>query len=253
MSEKQPTIIVNAPSSQALPALINFFCWPGLGQLIQGRIFAALFWWCVYLAAFAMILSVGLAPIGFILLPIAWILCVIDAAKYSPSASRTPASRAVSLVIAAAAFIVFAPMVYVAVTRTLSEPPKLAPIPMVENKPGPPVMPPSIIEQPVEQPPLETVSPEPEPETTTTTEPAESPESTPTEPEVIYPSKLTGLRDMRTWTSATGTFTVDAKFAGYRAGKVMLQKDDGKIINVEWEKLSTEDREWLDARSPRPK
>jgi len=63
--------------SQALPALVNVF-FPGLGQLIQGRILAWLLWW----VALFVIALLTLAVIGFITTPILWILCVIDAAKY---------------------------------------------------------------------------------------------------------------------------------------------------------------------------
>jgi len=63
--------------SQALPALVNVF-FPGLGQLIQGRILAWLLWWVALFVSALLTLAV----IGFITTPILWILCVIDAAKY---------------------------------------------------------------------------------------------------------------------------------------------------------------------------
>ena len=51
---------------------------PGLGQLIQGRILAWLLWWVALFVSALLTLAV----IGFITTPILWILCVIDAAKY---------------------------------------------------------------------------------------------------------------------------------------------------------------------------
>lgn len=79
----QQTIVVQgAPQSQALPALVNFMCFPGLGHLIQGRPIAALIWWVVHLLA-ALSCFIG---VGFILWPIVWIACTIDAARYNPSA-----------------------------------------------------------------------------------------------------------------------------------------------------------------------
>jgi len=65
--------------SQALPALANFFV-PGLGQLIQGRFLAGIFWFVLnIIAAISM-----LAVVGFVLLPLVWLLCIVDAAKYKP-------------------------------------------------------------------------------------------------------------------------------------------------------------------------
>jgi len=76
---QQPqTIIVQAPrQSQALPALASF-CFPGLGQLIQGRVLAAMAWFVANLVSVALIF----AGIGILTTPILWLLCVMDAAKY---------------------------------------------------------------------------------------------------------------------------------------------------------------------------
>ena len=50
---------------------------------------------------------------------------------------------------------------------------------------------------------------------------------------------------VRTWTDNTGKFSVDAEFNGMSFGKVQLKKNDGKIIKIDLEKLSDEDREWI--------
>ena len=72
------TIIVQAPrQSQALPALASF-CFPGLGQLIQGRVLAGAAWFVANAISGVLIL----AGIGIITTPILWLLCIVDAAKY---------------------------------------------------------------------------------------------------------------------------------------------------------------------------
>ena len=74
------TIVVRE-ESQAIPALASFFV-PGLGQLIQGRVMAALVWFLVIVLAAGSII----AFIGILLYPMVVILCTIDAAKYTPPA-----------------------------------------------------------------------------------------------------------------------------------------------------------------------
>ena len=64
-------------TSSALPALVSFFV-PGLGQLIQGRVLAAVGWFCLTALAAA---SIGVG-IGLVLLPLMWLLNIVDAAKY---------------------------------------------------------------------------------------------------------------------------------------------------------------------------
>ena len=74
------TIVVQAPrqqQSQALPALASF-CFPGLGQLIQGRVLAAVGWFAANTISAVLIL----AGIGILTTPILWLLCILDAAKY---------------------------------------------------------------------------------------------------------------------------------------------------------------------------
>ncbi len=66
--------------SQAFPAFLSLLI-PGLGQLCQGRLGAAIGWW---LASFLSALLI-LVFIGIILCPIVWVLCIMDAAKYNPA------------------------------------------------------------------------------------------------------------------------------------------------------------------------
>lgn len=49
----------------------------------------------------------------------------------------------------------------------------------------------------------------------------------------------------RTWTDATGKFQVDAVYKGVKDGKVVLQKTDGRIIQVPLEVLSERDRSFV--------
>ena len=52
-------------------------------------------------------------------------------------------------------------------------------------------------------------------------------------------------RPTRTWTDASDTFSVKASFAGSALGKVKLRKEDGSIIEVEFDKLSAADQEYI--------
>ncbi len=54
--------------------------------------------------------------------------------------------------------------------------------------------------------------------------------------------------DVRTWTSADGKFHTEAEFVSLTAGVVTLRKTDGSTIRVPLERLSEEDREWIEAR-----
>lgn len=53
------------------------------------------------------------------------------------------------------------------------------------------------------------------------------------------------IEEYRTWTDATGQFSVKAMFMGYAAGQVTLRKEDGSDITVPIEKLSEDDRSYL--------
>jgi len=52
----------------------------------------------------------------------------------------------------------------------------------------------------------------------------------------------------RTWTSAYGVHTIDAKFVKLAGGMVSLEKRDGTIIEVPKEKLSEDDIDWITHR-----
>ena len=52
-----------------------------------------------------------------------------------------------------------------------------------------------------------------------------------------------GEPEMRTWTSDTGKFTIEARYGGLEDGKVKLLKPDGSTVQVPLEKLCEADRE----------
>jgi hypothetical protein len=57
----------------------------------------------------------------------------------------------------------------------------------------------------------------------------------------------------RTWTDATGSFTVEAVFVDLSDGKVRLKKTDGRVITVELEKLSSADQQVVRSLSKQKK
>ena len=69
-------------TGNVIAALCSFFV-PGLGQLVQGRIFWALFWFGFACAAFALtwLITLSLLPFGWF---VASVLSCIHAAVYSP-------------------------------------------------------------------------------------------------------------------------------------------------------------------------
>ncbi len=67
----------------------------------------------------------------------------------------------------------------------------------------------------------------------------------PIQPEV---ESLPEAKPGRTWTDASGKFTIEAEFAGYSAGKVRLKKADGSTLTLPMEKLSQVDQEWILAK-----
>jgi TM2 domain-containing membrane protein YozV len=60
-----------------LAAICSFFL-PGLGQLVQGRILAAVLFF------FGMIISWALTwvLVGWVMVPVVYIWCIVDAARY---------------------------------------------------------------------------------------------------------------------------------------------------------------------------
>lgn len=55
--------------------------------------------------------------------------------------------------------------------------------------------------------------------------------------------------EFRTWTDASGGYTIEAKYAGTAFGKVQLKKKDGSKVVVPMEQLSDADRDWIQKRS----
>jgi hypothetical protein len=53
--------------------------------------------------------------------------------------------------------------------------------------------------------------------------------------------------DARTWTSADGQFHTEAQFINLTAGVVTLRKADGSTVKVPLDRLSDEDRAWIEA------
>ena len=54
--------------------------------------------------------------------------------------------------------------------------------------------------------------------------------------------------EVRKWSDASGSFSIEASFAGLSNGMVRLKKTDGSEVNVPLEKLSEADREWISSR-----
>jgi Flp pilus assembly protein TadB len=86
----QPQVVVinnQSSSSNTMAAILNVFL-PPWGQLVQGRIAAFFIWYAIIFAAAVFIILVGIATfgfgliLGFIIGPIIYILCIVDAARY---------------------------------------------------------------------------------------------------------------------------------------------------------------------------
>lgn len=63
-----------------IAAICNIFI-PGLGQLVQGRIFLAIIFFAASIIAYASIFIL----VGYILVPVVYIWAIIDAAKFKAS------------------------------------------------------------------------------------------------------------------------------------------------------------------------
>lgn len=63
-----------------IAAICNIFI-PGLGQLVQGRIFLAIIFFVASIIAYASIFIL----VGYILVPVVYIWAIIDAAKFKAS------------------------------------------------------------------------------------------------------------------------------------------------------------------------
>jgi actin cytoskeleton-regulatory complex protein SLA1 len=53
---------------------------------------------------------------------------------------------------------------------------------------------------------------------------------------------------LRTWRDATGQFQVEAEFIGLEDGMVALRRSDGQVIRVPFDRLNSEDQQWVSAR-----
>ncbi len=56
---------------------------------------------------------------------------------------------------------------------------------------------------------------------------------------------------VRAWRDASGRFSVEARYGGIIGGKVILRKADGTRTQIPLDRLSEEDRAWIDARKKR--
>lgn len=61
-----------------LAAICSFFI-PGLGQLVQGRIFPAILFFIAMIISWALVWVL----IGWLMVPIVYLWCIIDAARYN--------------------------------------------------------------------------------------------------------------------------------------------------------------------------
>src|SRR5215212_8477284 len=53
----------------------------------------------------------------------------------------------------------------------------------------------------------------------------------------------------REWTSSNGKFKIEAEFVAVKNGKVVLEKPDGTYASVPLDKLSAEDRAFIESES----
>jgi hypothetical protein len=70
-----------------------------------------------------------------------------------------------------------------------------------------------------------------------------------TESAEAQPAERAEGESMRTWSDATGAFSVTAAFAGVENGKVKLKKADGQIVAVPLDRLSDADRAFVAGQS----
>jgi len=64
-------------------------------------------------------------------------------------------------------------------------------------------------------------------------------------PEASPPAGDSERSPMRTWTSADGRYTVEARLVGLRGSVVVLQKRDGRVVRVPIDQLSRADQAFL--------
>lgn len=66
--------------------------------------------------------------------------------------------------------------------------------------------------------------------------------------ESIKAPPLKAEADVRIWHDSSGEFHTEAQFVSMTAGVVTLLKTDGTTVKVPLERLSEEDRKWIEAR-----
>lgn len=59
-------------------------------------------------------------------------------------------------------------------------------------------------------------------------------------------------QESRTWTDSTGAFKIEAKFVAINGAKVRLMRGDGRTFEIELEKLSQSDREYVKSLEDNP-
>ncbi len=277
VSVVQGPSVVQARQSQALPALLNAFCFPGLGQLIQGRLLAAIVWWCLHtLAALSVLVGVG-----FVLWPIVWLLCIVDAARYQPQPMVASGGSGVLRAIAAViALIVIVPVVILVVSASLdmrdtareastnvasstpsgtSSPSEAMPAEIPVGAPAADVPADSTGTGDVAVEAPESTSAQSSPNTSPgpigAPEPRDRATSSPTteQPPVAASEAPDGAQTpetieaarWRTWTTGDGKYKVEARFVKLQDGKVTLEKSDKTTVDVKLEILCPADQDFV--------
>lgn len=59
------------------------------------------------------------------------------------------------------------------------------------------------------------------------------------------------MHESRIWTTKAGTLTFQGVFEAARDGKVFVRSTEGKVISLDFETLSSNDRKWVDAKMAR--
>ena len=60
------------------------------------------------------------------------------------------------------------------------------------------------------------------------------------------PNSNDGLSPLRTWTDVSGQFEIRARLMLVSAGTFVLAREDGRLINVPADKMSQQDRHYVD-------
>jgi hypothetical protein len=63
--------------------------------------------------------------------------------------------------------------------------------------------------------------------------------------EAMYGKVDPALKEIRTWSDSSGSFSIEAKFVKFNGNDVVLEDKTGKVMNVPITRLSTEDRQLL--------